>query len=278
MNLIKQTGEANTTVKKNRDIKYIAIHYTAGVTSKSGTAKSTAKYFAKDTTKASADFIVDDEYVVQYNPDIKNRYCWHVGGSKYKTNGGSLYKIATSINSIGIEICSSNDTKKVTTPNDEHWSFTDNAIKNTVELVKSLMEEYNIDIDHVIRHYDVTGKPCPGIIGWNADAVNEDKWLDFKNQLITKPDENNNVLDMNTSISLVKDMNAVLETDKTDKSVEEKSEVIEESKVNKLITEPNVEEKPIVVEPKTESKTSSSKAENKGLFEILINIILGLFK
>jgi len=162
MNVINQFGEYNLTNKKNREIKYIVIHYTAGTTSKSGTAKSTAKYFNKETTKASADFIVDDEFVVQFNPDIKNKYCWHCGGSKYKTQGGSLYKICTSANSIGIEVCSSNSAKKVTNPNDTNWYFTDDAVKNTLELVKQLMQEYDIDVDHIIRHYDVNGKqPLP---------------------------------------------------------------------------------------------------------------------
>ena len=162
MNIIECANTANTTESKNRKIKYIVIHYTAGITSKPGTAKSTAKYFAKETAKASADFIIDDENIVQYNPDIKNRYCWHCGGSKYKTKGGSLYKVCTSANSIGIEMCSTNFTKKVTSPNDANWYFTDAVIDNCVELTKKLMEEYNIKPDHVIRHYDVNGKlPLP---------------------------------------------------------------------------------------------------------------------
>ena len=175
---------ANTTSKKNREIKYIVIHYTAGVTSKPGSAYNTAKYFGKDTTKASADYIVDDEYVCQFNMDIKNRYTWHCGGSKYKTKGGSLYGVCTNANSIGIEICSSNSTKKVTNANDANWYYTDEVIANTVELVQQLMKDYNIDADHVIRHYDVTGKPCPGIIGWNADTGDGSKWLKFKTDIL----------------------------------------------------------------------------------------------
>ena len=162
MNIIECTNTANTTAKKGREIKYIVIHYTAGTTSKPGTAKSTAKYFAKETTKASADFIVDDENIVQYNPDIKNRYTWHCGGSKYKTKGGSLYKICTSANSIGIEMCSTNHLKKITAANDENWDFTDAVINNTVELVKKLCLEYDVSPYNVIRHYDVNGKlPLP---------------------------------------------------------------------------------------------------------------------
>ena len=42
------------------------------------------------------------------------------------------------------------------------------------------MKEYNIDVNHVIRHYDVNGKPCLGVIGWNADSGDESKWKEFK--------------------------------------------------------------------------------------------------
>ena len=64
--------------------------------------------------------------------------------------------------------------------NDKSYSFSDAAVANAEWLVKQLMAEYNIPADHVIRHYDVTGKPCPGIIGWNADSGSEAKWTAFK--------------------------------------------------------------------------------------------------
>jgi flagellum-specific peptidoglycan hydrolase FlgJ len=185
INITQKTSTTHTTASKGRSIKYIVIHYTAGVTSKAGSAASTAAYFASTTNEASADFIVDDSTIVQYNPDIANRYCWHCGGSKYSTKGGSLYGVAKNVNSIGIEVCSTNSTKKVTTANDKYWSYTDAVIAKAVELVKYLMEKYSIDADHVIRHYDVTGKLCPGIIGWNADSGDESKWKAFKAKLTT---------------------------------------------------------------------------------------------
>lgn len=58
------------------------------------------------------------------------------------------------------------------------------------------MKEYNIPIGRVVRHYDISGKVCPGIIGWNdgpiIDSVtcaktgkknNSAKWLEFKKRL-----------------------------------------------------------------------------------------------
>lgn len=245
MNIIECTNTANTTELKNRKIKYIVIHYTAGITSRPGTAKSNARYFAKETTKASADFIIDDENIVQYNPDIKNRYCWHCGGSKYKTKGGSLYKVCTSANSIGIEMCSTNSAKKVTNPNDANWYFTDAVIDNCVELTKKLMEEYDIKPDHVIRHYDINGKLCPGIIGWNEDTNDISKWQDFIVRVSPVPEET---------------------------VTEEPKEEIIEVKVPEVREDP----KPDVKEEKSEK--IQEKPTEKGLFEVLLDIFLKLFK
>lgn len=236
---------ANTTELKNRKIKYIVIHYTAGITSRPGTAKSNARYFAKETTKASADFIVDDENIVQYNPDIKNRYCWHCGGSKYKTKGGSLYKVCTSANSIGIEMCSTNSAKKVTNPNDTNWYFTDSVIDNCVELTKKLMKEYDIKPDHVIRHYDINGKLCPGIIGWNEDTNDISKWQDFIVRVSPVPEE------------------TVIE--------EPKEEIIE-------VKVPEVREDPKPEVKEENSEKIQEKPTEKGLFEVLLDIFLKLFK
>ena len=180
MTITNKFSTVHTTAKAARAIEYIVIHYTAGVTSKAGSAVNTADYFRTTSTQVSADFTVDDTAVVQYNPDIRNRYTWHCGGNKYATKGGSLYGICKNSNSIGIEICCENSTGKMQDANDKSYSFSDAAVANAVELVKHLMAEYNIPADHVIRHYDVTGKPCPGIIGWNADSGSEDKWTAFK--------------------------------------------------------------------------------------------------
>lgn len=180
MNITKRTSTHNTSYKANRQIKYIVVHYTAGISSKPGNAVGTATYFAGSAREVSADYIVDDGTVVQYNPDIRNRYTWHCGGSKYKTRGGSLYGKATNANTIGIEVCSINSTGKVQSANDKSWSFSTSSVDNLVKLVRQLMADYHIDADHVIRHYDVNGKPCPGIFGWNADTGSEAQWIAFK--------------------------------------------------------------------------------------------------
>ena len=180
MTITNKFSTVHTTAKLGRLIEYIVIHYTAGVTSKAGSAVNTADFFRTTSTQVSADFTVDDTAVVQYNPDIRNRYTWHCGGNKYNTKGGSLYGICKNSNSIGIEICCENSTGKMQDANDKSYSFSDAAIANAEWLVKKLMAEYNIPADHVVRHYDVTGKLCPGIVGWNLDSGSEAKWQAFK--------------------------------------------------------------------------------------------------
>ena len=183
--ITSQTSYSNTTSYLNRPIKYIVIHYTAGSTSKSGSARNTAVMFSKPSTYASADFIVDDETIVQFNPDIKNRYCWHCGDNKNMFSmGGSLYGKCTNTNSIGIEVCSTNPNYQASDfANSKKWSFTEKAVAKAVELTKYLMQTYNIPADRVIRHYDVSGKLCPGIIGWNEDSKDISQWKEFKAKL-----------------------------------------------------------------------------------------------
>lgn len=154
----------------SRPIRYIAIHYTAGSSSRRGAALQNRDVFLRRS--ASADFVVDDEQIVQVNPDLRNYYCWAVGDKLNPYSGGGLlYGKATNRNTISIEICS--NLQRGTTaavPNHAGWSFTEKAIALTVRLVRRLMQQYGIPKERVVRHYDISGKVCPGIPGWN-DAV-----------------------------------------------------------------------------------------------------------
>lgn len=183
INITKQTSYSNTSTYSNRPLDYIVIHYTAGTTSRTGVAYNTAVMFSNPSIYASADFIVDDTTAVQFNPDIKNRYCWHCGDAKNYNKGGSYYGACQNYNSIGIEVCSSNKTGQMTAANDNNYYFTEAVINKAAELAKYLMQTYNIPADRVIRHYDVTGKYCPGIKGWNEDSGDVSAWKAFKARL-----------------------------------------------------------------------------------------------
>ena len=159
------------TKKVGRKIDYIAVHYTAGASSKAGSAKAVRNVFLKRS--ASADFVVDDATIVQINPDLRNFYCWSVGDPKNKySSGGRLYGKSKNSNTISIEICS-NLAKGASASAANHagWSFTDAELELTRKLIRYLMAKYNVPKDNVVRHYDVSGKLCPGVIGWNDEAV-----------------------------------------------------------------------------------------------------------
>lgn len=183
------------SLSSGRPLKYIAIHYTAGPTSKRGTALATRNVFLN--RNASADFVVDDEQIVQINPDIRNLYCWAVGDKKNPyTGGGWLYGIATNRKTISIEVCSTlRKGTSAAVPNHDGWMFTDQVLENSLRLVRHLMQQYGIPKQNVVRHYDITGKLCPGIIGWNDATIytpdgkpttrknRSDKWLAFWNRI-----------------------------------------------------------------------------------------------
>lgn len=180
--------------------KYLAIHYTAGANSLPGKAMDVYNTFVKranSSNPGSADFAVDDRDMVQFNPDIANYYCWGVGGSKWNNSGGSLYGKATNSNTVSIEICSTLKPRtSASAANHSGWSLSEKALDNAVKLAKIIMKKYNIPIDRVIRHYDVNGKLCPGVIGWNNEAIydtngkatkeksNSSQWELFKKRLI----------------------------------------------------------------------------------------------
>jgi N-acetylmuramoyl-L-alanine amidase CwlA len=184
MNIIKCCAVTNTTAC-SRTPQYIVIHYTAGTTSKVGTAKNTAVYFSKSSTKASADFIVDDGSIVQYNTDPTKRYCWSVGGSKwtqkYTSESGKYYGKVTNVNSISIEMCSNKTNKKSLNATDTDWYITEATINNAVECCKYLMSLYNIPINNVVTHHGITGKLCPQPFVINEAALQ--KWYNFKRRL-----------------------------------------------------------------------------------------------
>ena len=50
---------------------------------------------------------------------------------------------------------------------------------NTIGLVKTLMQKYNLKADKVVRHYDASRKNCPS----SFSANNWERWIAFKSKL-----------------------------------------------------------------------------------------------
>lgn len=141
---------------KGNDIKYIVIHY-IGAT---GTAKNNADYFYGGDRQASAHYFIGDTECWQSVEDFNG--AWHVGNTRTEVNNK---------NSIGIEMECANAHLNVTTKTED----------NTVELVVHLMKKYNIPIENVRTHYEVSGKTklCPNF-------ANTSRWTNMKNKIKEK--------------------------------------------------------------------------------------------
>ena len=150
------------------DIKYIVLHYTAN---DGDHDEDNGKYFAENVVNSSAHYFVDDDSITLSVPEAN--IAWAVGGPKWKdcaaTGGGKMYGQITNANSLSVEMC---DTLR-----DGTIHATEQTMTNTILLVKDLMRKYNIDIDHVYRHFDVNGKHCPTYL------MDEAAWAAFKERL-----------------------------------------------------------------------------------------------
>lgn len=192
MDIIQKTSTTHTGYLKNRSIQYIVLHYTAGTSSAKGVARNVAAMFANPNNRpASADFIVDDGEIVQYNPNLKDRYTYAVGGKPYSVRYTPLactfYGKCKNHNSISIEMCSTKADKKSLQATDTDWSLSASVVDRAVELTKCLMKTYNIPADRVIMHHHVTGKLCPQ--PWCINTRRLDGWNKFKERLVDKKKE-----------------------------------------------------------------------------------------
>lgn len=183
MEIVKHTSTVHTGYLKNRAIRYIVLHYTAGTSSRKGVARNIASMFANPNNRAaSADFIVDDAEIVQYNGNIEDRYTYAVGGSlysvKYTPLSGTFYGKCRNNNSISIEMCSSKTDKKSLSAMDTDWSLSASVVDKAVELTKYLMKKYHVPADRVIMHHHVTGKLCPQ--PWCLNTKRLAGWEQFK--------------------------------------------------------------------------------------------------
>ena len=160
--------------KRPMDNLYIIIHYTGN---DGDTALNNATYYHRDTPKTSAHFFVDDKDIYSSVPLTHTAYS--VGGRKYGScqwsGGGTMHGIIKNTNSINIEMCDSS-------PKDGKISLTEKTRKNTEDLVVDLMLKYNIPLERIYRHFDVTGKICPAYFvpygGHENDG--QDYWEFFK--------------------------------------------------------------------------------------------------
>lgn len=170
-NLMSQN---HTAAKRGKgSIKYIVVHYVGAL----GDAKENTDYYKSTYVGASADFWVGHNGDIWQGNDYYNYYSWHCGGSLQGYGGATHYGKCTNANSIGIEMCVKKRNTKTMNATDTDWYFTDATIAAAATLIAQLMSELDIDIDHVIRHYDVNGKICPNPFVYNTGSVT---WKQFR--------------------------------------------------------------------------------------------------
>ncbi|MBS6832482.1 MAG: N-acetylmuramoyl-L-alanine amidase [Clostridiales bacterium] len=148
----------NRSNRGGTPIKYIVVHDT-GNPSRGANATAHYNYFNGGDRSSSADFFVDDTQVLCVN-DYYKFYTWHCG------DGHGKYGI-TNRNSVGIEFCINVDSDR------------NKTLERTAQLVRELMQELNIPIDRVVRHYDASRKNCPQSMSGNGWA----QWYEFKEKL-----------------------------------------------------------------------------------------------
>lgn len=155
----------NYSSRKGNKIQFLVIHDT-GNPSKGANAYMHYRYFNGGNRNASAHYFADDTGIIQIIGDSYS--AWHCGdrwNRKYATRND-----VKNSNSIGIEICINKD-------GDYQKTY-----RNVVELVKNLMVKFHIPLNHVVRHFDASGKSCPNHMRPNNWA----KWKQFKED-ISKP-------------------------------------------------------------------------------------------
>lgn len=145
-------------------VSFLVFHY-VGAT---GGAWNNAKYYHDRVLKISAHYFVGhaSEGAAVWQSVDEGNTAWHCG----RSDGKYKHPTCRNANSIGIEMCCHQDAKG-------NWYIDEATLAAAAELGRDIMARYGIPPEHVLRHYDVTGKLCP----W--PLIDEDKWTAFKARL-----------------------------------------------------------------------------------------------
>jgi N-acetylmuramoyl-L-alanine amidase CwlA len=140
-----------------RALRGIVIHWTANTDQGAG-ALANRNYFNSTKNNASAHFIVENEIVIQCLQT--NEVAWHVGDKVRSKNlprrkelmQGLKGRHSPNYYTIGIEMCVNEGTDFGKT------------LKTTAALCRKLLQQHNLQIKDIYRHYDITGKDCPKML------------------------------------------------------------------------------------------------------------------
>ncbi|MGN1135184.1 MAG: N-acetylmuramoyl-L-alanine amidase [Oscillospiraceae bacterium] len=141
-----------------KTVKKVVLHYVGNPNS---TAMANRNYFEN---QKSGGCYVSSHYIVGLEGEILR--CIPESEVAYCSNQANTY-------SISIECCHPDATGK----------FTAETEKSAAELCAYLLDKYNLAVDDLIRHYDVTGKQCPlwyVPTKYQSEEVANARWAGFK--------------------------------------------------------------------------------------------------
>lgn len=148
---------SNYRAGRTQPVRYIVMHYTAN---NGDTARNNCDYYHRvGGLQASAHYFCDEYGAMQSVLECDT--AWHCGARAY------WHPECRNANSIGIEMCSR---KRA----DGSYYILPETVANAAALAREIMQRYGIDTEHVLRHYDVTGKRCP--MPWVDDPA---QWTAF---------------------------------------------------------------------------------------------------
>ena len=159
--------------RDTKDIKWIVIHYLGVV----------GQNFNLWGGGYGATYTIAWDGTIHHTTDYTG-VTWQCGGKLQGTDGHAYYKRCTNFNSVAVEMCvKRTDGRYAGDDNDDRWYFTTETQEAAIQIVSKMMDDLGIDLNHVIRHYDVTGKICPNPYVRNNHTRTSWTWDEFKARL-----------------------------------------------------------------------------------------------
>lgn len=154
VNEYSRPGEAVEEVQK------IVVHY---IGNPGTSAQQNRNYF--ESLKDLQDVSMSSNFIIGLDGEIIE--CVPPGEVAYASKSMNYY-------SISIENCHPDTTGK----------FTEATYRSCVRLTAYLLEEYDLEREDIIRHYDVTGKECPRYF-----VRNQEEWETFRDDVMAYIEE-----------------------------------------------------------------------------------------
>ena len=103
---------------------------------------------------------------------------WHVGAS---SGFSYIHPEARNNNTIGVECATY--TASGRNNDDETWYFTEATQEAAAKLAACVALQYNIPLDHILRHGDITTKNCPSPLKRDQGLGSNWTWSKFKEKV-----------------------------------------------------------------------------------------------